>query len=206
MLHRLSTAVAALTAKARRKKRQSPLPWLWVLSDAARLIDVSSIIAALPPGVGIIVRHPDPRTRAELATRALRARRSWRTRVLISQDWRTAVALGCDGVHIPESMSRSIPGGLRLWCKSKNRVLTTSAHGWLGLRRASQMKADLVFLSPVLPTPSHVGRRSLGRVMFSAMTRTSKTNVAALGGVDLATLPSLNGSRTSAVAGVSFAI
>jgi len=60
MLHRLSTAVAALTAKARRKKRQSPLPWLWVLSDAARLIDVSSIIAALPPGVGIIVRHPDP--------------------------------------------------------------------------------------------------------------------------------------------------
>jgi thiamine-phosphate pyrophosphorylase len=205
MLRRLSTAVAALTAKTRKKNRVRGGPWLWVMSDAQRLPDVACEMASPVPGLSVIIRHPDAGMRAELAARALRARRWAFMRILISTDWRTAAALRCDGVHMPESQAGTIPAGLRLWRKAKHRILTTSAHGWAGLKNAKRIKADLVFLSPVLPTSSHAQRKSLGRLRFAAMSRQARVPVAAMGGIDLETLRSLNGARICAVAGIGFA-
>lgn len=182
------------------------LPWLWIMSDSQRLPDLSTLIATLPPGCAVIVRHLDLQTQVDLTARARQARRSFQTLILISQDWRTAAALRCDGVHVPESLARNLPAGLRLWRKAKRRVLTTSAHDWPGLRTARSMGADLVFLSPVLETQSHAGRRALGRVVFASMARRAKIGVAALGGMNAQTICALSGARTSAVAGVSFAI
>jgi thiamine-phosphate pyrophosphorylase len=197
MLPRLSTAAAALTAKTRARG----VPWLWIMSDMDRLSDPSRIISRLPPGAGMIVRHPDITQRRDLLARTLAKRRSHRVKVLISGDWRAA--LMADGVHVPEAENMS--AGLRLWRKAKKRLLTTSAHGWAGVRRARRMKADVVFLSPVLPTRSHMERKPLGRLMFATLARASCVPVAALGGINFKTLPALNGSRLGAVAGVGFA-
>ena len=175
------------------------------MSDVERLPDLSVLITRLPPGTGVIVRHPNLQTQADLAARAMHARRSYQTHILISQDWRTAAALRCDGVHIPEAQARNLPAGLRLWRKAKRRVLTTSAHGWPGLKTATAIGADLVFLSPVIQTPSHAQRSALGRLAYAAMASKARVDVAALGGIDRTTLRALNGTRTSAVAGVSLA-
>jgi thiamine-phosphate pyrophosphorylase len=206
MLRRLSTAVASLTHNTRKKRRSRILPWLWIMSDSQRLPDLSTLITTLPHGCAVIVRHPQLQTQVDLTARARQARRSFQTLILISQDWRTAAALRCDGVHVPESLARNLPAGLRLWRKAKRGVLTTSAHGWPGLKTARSMGADLVFLSPVLETKSHSGRPALGRVAFAAMARSAKVAVGALGGMNAQTIRALNGTLTCAVAGVSFAI
>jgi len=197
MLPRLSTAVAALTAKRRSRRA----PWLWIMSDVERLPDPSSLIAELPPGTGVIVRHPDAKARRDMLNLTLAKRRSHRVKVLISGDWRSA--LNADGVHVPEA--QTICAGLRLWRKAKRRILTTSAHGWAGLTRARRLKADLVFVSPVLPTRTHPDQKPLGRLSFAIMARASRVPVAALGGIRFKTLRALNNSRVSAVGGVDLA-
>jgi thiamine-phosphate pyrophosphorylase len=204
MLRRLSTAVAALTARARKGARR-PLPWLWLMSDTVRLPDPSPLLARLPPGTAVIVRHPDAARRRALAARVLAARRSRAVKVLVAEDWRAAAALGCDGVHLPEAAARAVAPGLRLWRRSARRLLTAAAHDGSALRRARALGADLALLSPVLPTRSHVGRRPLGRLRFARLVRGAGMPVAALGGIVLPRLRALNGTRVAAVAGVGFA-
>ena len=205
MLRHLSTAVAGLTAKTRKKYGAKALPWLWVMSDSERLPDPAAIMPALPPGTALIVRHHDAKTKSELGLRAMRVRRSAQVKILISEDWRTAAALRCDGVHMPEAKVGRLAPGLRLWRKAGRRLLTTSAHGWAGLKKARLNKVDIVFLSPVLPTRSHAGQKALGRLAFAAMAQRAQIPLAALGGVDLSSLRNLNGTRVAAIAGISFA-
>ncbi len=205
MLRRLSTTVAGLTAKTRKKYCAKNMPWVWVMSDTERLPDPAAILPALPPHSALIVRHRDPKTKFALGLKAMRARRSGAVKILISEDWRTAAALRCDGVHVPEIKSGHLPPGLRLWRKAKQRLLTTSAHGWAGVRKARLIKADIVFLSPVLPTRSHVGRKALGRLAFATIAQRAQIPVAALGGINISTVRNLNGTRVAAIAGVGFA-
>jgi len=206
MLSSLSTTVAGLTAKTRKKFGRAKMPAMWVMSDIERLPDLASVIPYLPPQSGVIVRHPDPTIRQTMAQHARTGCKAKRIVLLISEDWRTAAALRCDGVHVPEVRARDIAPGLRLWRRSKRAILTTSAHSGARLRAAKAMKADLVFLSPVLPTRSHPDRKALGRLTYAALAQRAGLAVAALGGVDLARVRQLNGTYTAAIAGIGFAI
>jgi thiamine-phosphate pyrophosphorylase len=203
MYSRLSTAVAAQTKKSRKKFSMRDVPWLWVMGDKTRLPDPSTIIADLTFGSGVIVRHTDEAVKSQIAKRVMAARHSARIKVLISDDWRLAAALRCDGVHIPEAAAKTIAPGFRLWRKARRRLVTTSAHGLPALIQTKKVGADLVFLSPVLPTQSHLQSKPLGRFMLALLTRRVKTPIAALGGINASTLVQLNGARVCAVGGVS---
>jgi thiamine-phosphate pyrophosphorylase len=203
MLGRLSMAVAVLTARSKRSRRT---PSVWVFSDAQRLPHPYAVLAQLRSDCGVIVRHPDASQRAGLVKKALATRRSMRVRVLVSQDWRLAASLRANGVHIPESDVMRMPVGLRLWRRSGRRLITTSAHSERSMRRAQQAHPDLIFVSPIFPTPSHPERKALGVMWLARVCRQSGYAVGALGGVTQQTLHALHQTEVSAVAGISFAV
>jgi thiamine-phosphate pyrophosphorylase len=52
------------------------------------------------------------------------------------------------------------------------------------LRRGAKWGAAALFLSPVLPTASHPGAKTLSPKHFSYLTITCRTKIWALGGID----------------------
>lgn len=85
--------------------------------------------------------------------------------------------LGADGVYAAASQfsrQRAIgPQMLRL----------AAVHNLAEMAIANRLGADLVFLSPVFATRSHVGAKGLGIMRFAAIARCAQMPVCALGGV-----------------------
>ncbi|MBL8628554.1 MAG: thiamine phosphate synthase [Rhodospirillaceae bacterium] len=204
MLKRFSTTVAAMAQKSRRK-RAGRLPVLFVMTDIQRLPDPGLMIEHLPSESAVVIRHIDEGKRRLLAARVLPRCKARRIKLLIALDWRAAAALRTDGVHLPEKNLTAPPAGLRLWQRAKGIILTAAAHNARAIRVARRNKCDAVFLSPVLPSRSHAARKALGRVRYAQMARQATLPVIALGGIAPNTIRSLNGTRTSGVAGISFA-
>jgi thiamine-phosphate pyrophosphorylase len=203
MFGRLSMAVAALTVGSKRSRNT---PSLWIFSDVQRLPDPSIVAAGLRTACGLVVRHPEAAQRLHLTQKTMANRRSARVKVVVSQDWRLAVLLRADGVHIPESDVTCVPVGLRMWRRSGRRLITTSAHSERGIRRAQRLHPDIIFVSPIFPTPSHPKRKSLGVMWLARACRKSSLAIGALGGVTQYTLPALQHVPISAVAGISFVL
>ncbi|WP_235035521.1 thiamine phosphate synthase [Roseomonas sp. 18066] len=97
---------------------------------------------------------------------------------------RQALALGA-GLHWPDRAEGTGLAAFRLARRAgaPGALLSMAAHGPAGLRRARRQGADLVFLSPLFPTPSHPGAPSLGPFRWAAQARRAGRPVAALGGI-----------------------
>ena len=167
-------------AEARRRRRFSALPPLWLFTDAHRLADPRPVVARLPKGLaGVVLRHDGEPARAALGLDLARLCRARRLRLVVAGDPRFAAALGA-GVHLRGS--RWPPGG-PVVRRRRGALLTSSAHGLAEVRRAARVRADLVFLSPAFATQSHPGGAALGPLRWGRMARGAGVAVAALGGV-----------------------
>jgi thiamine-phosphate pyrophosphorylase len=154
---------------------------LWLFTDERRLADPCLSVARLPRGLaGVVLRHDGDPRRAELGRALARICRARRLAMVVAGDVRLASALGA-GVHLR---------GGRWPCPVRPRrgLLTSSAHGQAELRRAGRAGVQLAFLSPAFPTPSHPGADGLGPVRWSRLARGARLPVAALGGIDHATV------------------
>ncbi len=198
MLKRFSTAVACLC------RAHHAIPTLWVMTDVTRLPDPTDVIAALAANSAVIIRHTDAKLRRDLALRVHSLCKAHRVKLFIAEDWRLAAMLGADGVHLPEAKVTSISAGLRITRRTKRMMLTAAAHSERAIRNAKGAKCDAVFVSPVLPTRSHLTAQTLGRVKYAQWARTAHMPVIALGGITPQTLRSLNNTHTSGIAGISF--
>jgi thiamine-phosphate pyrophosphorylase len=135
-------------------------------------------IRALPPGSGIIFRHY---RLPKHARRALfgQVKRLARTRghgLFWAGTVREARALKADGAH----------GRVR-------GAVSAPVHSLRERVAAERAGTRLLFVSPVFPTRSHPGARSLGRVRFGALMRGARARVIALGGMTQARAKSLSG-------------
>ena len=152
------------------------LPALWLFTDAVRLPDPLPAIARLPRGLaGVVFRHDGAPGRAALARKVAALCRARRLVLVVAGDPRLAAAVGA-GVHL-----RGGRGGRR-W-RMAGRIVTSSAHGRAELVRAVRAGANAVFLSPLFPTASHPGGRTLGPVRWAGLARGCGRPVLALGGV-----------------------
>ena len=166
-----------LLAWAYARHRRSPLPLLWLFTDARRLPDPRPAVSRLPRGMaGVVLRHDGEPGRAALGRDLARLCRARRLVLVVAGDTRLAAALHA-GVHL---RGGRWPGPRR----RRGTLVTSSAHGFADLRRARAAGAGLVFLSPVFPTLSHPEARVLGPVRWSHLALASPVPVAALGGVD----------------------
>lgn len=185
--------------RARARRRPGPpLPVLWLFTDAERLPDPRPAAAALPRGLaGVVLRHDRHPARAAIGRDLARICRMRRLALVVAGDARLAGALRA-GVHLREGRWPSV---LRVR-RAAGRLVTSSAHGGVGLRRAWRAGATLAFLSPVFPTASHPGAPTLGVLRWARAARQVPLPVAALGGVSAGTVRRLPRGLCRAVGGI----
>ncbi len=155
------------------------LPRLWLMTDERQGDALLPSIAALPKKAGVIFRHyaTPPAQRRALFRAVQRITRRKGIMLLLAGTPQQARAWGADGAH------------------GRHRgAVTAPVHSVAEIRGAEKKGARLLFLSPVFPTQSHPGARTLGRVRFSALGRQSRRPIIALGGMTAARARSLRSS------------
>ena len=187
--------VAWACATAIRHRRAPHLPKLWLFTDARRLPDPRAAVARLPRGLGgVVLRHDGEAGRRALGQDLARICRARRLALVVAGDARLAAALGA-GVHL---RGGRWPGSLR----PRRGLVTSSAHNPAELRRARRASADMVFLSPVFATASHPGAHGLGLLRWSRMACVAGLPMAALGGIDGASIRRLPRSLCQAIGAI----
>lgn len=162
----------------------SPLPKLWLITDARNDGALDRVLRAMPRGSGLIYRHyhlppVERRARFDALARMARARGM---AVVLAGDAAQARRWGADGAYGP------------------GQSLAT-AHSLRELARARG--AAGVLLSPVFPTRSHPGGRTLGALRFRLIAAHSLVPVIALGGMTHARARTLKWPRWAAIDGLS---
>ncbi len=189
----------ALRLKHRATKWDPVLPPLIFVTDPARTPDPCAIAAGLPKGSGVIYRAfgaPDALSTAS----ALRSVADERGLILlIGADERLAVAIGADGIHLPE---RLIGQGPRLRARRPDWVMTGAAHDARGLKRAERAGLDAALTSPVFASRSPSANSQLGPMRFAGLVRGAHLPVYALGGVNYRTAPRLLSTGAAGLAAV----
>ncbi|MGK6318766.1 thiamine phosphate synthase [Sphingomonas sp. DT-204] len=146
-------------------RRRHPIPRVWMMTDERIGDELWDALARLPRGSGVVFRHhglPEAERRGILRKVAKVTGR--RRLVLLA----AGGLEGRDGVH----------NGRR-----GRGLLSWSAHSRREAVAAVRAGAHLLFVSPVWPTRSHPGARSLGRVRLGLMIRNLPVPVIALGGM-----------------------
>ncbi|HEY9553948.1 thiamine phosphate synthase [Allosphingosinicella sp.] len=164
--------------------RRQPLPHLWMMTDERQGETLWRALYRLPRGAGVVFRHHSlpPRDRRALFQRVRSITRSRGLLLLLAGPPGRARLWGADGSH-----GLSGPG------KSGVGLRSAPAHDLPEIRKAERSGADLIILSPVFPTRSHPGARSLGPVRFGLLARQTRLPVIALGGMDAKRARSLAG-------------
>ncbi len=158
-----------------RSAQTRALPLIWLISEGGALPD------ALPQATGVLLRGYDRTDRPARAAALARTCRARGLVLVIAGDWRLALDVGADGLHLPEWLVARP----RLWRRARpDWIVTGAAHSRPAVWRARTARLDAVLISPVFPTASHPGARPLGPMGFAALARAADTlPVYALGGL-----------------------
>jgi thiamine-phosphate pyrophosphorylase len=196
-------------AQALNSRATAHLPALIVMTDTARLANPLDVVAQLPKGAAIILRHyadedaPARRwAREDLARVLARSCRARGLILLIAGNARLALRIGASGLHLPEWQLRASAGPLRR--PRPGFIITAACHSAGALARAAKLGVDAALLAPVFPSASHPGAPTLGALRFSAMVHESAVPVYALGGVNPGTVRRLYASGAIGIAGIGF--
>ncbi len=176
------------------RARQPQLPLLWLLSDARNDDRLEPALAALPRGSGFVYRHyhlGDAERRLRFDVLARGARRYGHL-VILAAPPALAEAWGADGVYGAASDAAS-HGEMPFYA---------AAHDGDDIIAAGGGGAVAIFLSPVFPTRSHPGARTLGIHGFHVLAQQSPVPVIALGGMTAARARLLHWPRWGAIDGL----
>lgn len=149
-----------------------------MMTDERQGEGVIGAVGNLPGGAGIVFRHYSlaEAERRTLFEQVLAEARGRGLTVMLGVSGGKAELWGADGWHGWENGE-----GLR----------SVSVHNLRELRRAEAEGAALLFVSPVFPTQSHPGGKTLGPRRFARLAGQARRPVIALGGVTQANAPKL---------------
>ena len=173
----------------------STLPDIWLISDARNDAALERALMRLPRGIGFIFRHyhlPQPERQARFAALA-RVARGRGHLVILAGTGREARRAGADGAYGAPARLAGGGAGFRL----------VTAHCLREIAYAKRAGADAVLLSPVWPTRSHPGGKSLGALRFLLLARQAGLPVIALGGMTRPRARALGFPRWAAIDGLS---
>lgn len=152
---------------------KSILPRIWLMTDPRFGDGLLRAVRKLPIGSGVIFRHyhlPDGE-RFRLFRNVRKICRQRGHVILLAGDENNARRWHADGFH----------GRKR---RSPIMVHSAAVHDRHELAKARRMGADMVLISPLFSTASHVGQRPMGIARFITLAQLAgKMKVIALGGM-----------------------
>ena len=125
-----------------------------------------------------------------LAQEILAICREQNHKFLIGKNFELARKLRADGVHFSDQ--DHLP--LQIFNRQhwpRKFIFSFACHNFLSVLKSQQLKADMIFASPIFATKSHPNIAPLGLKELSKIIRVSKIPVFALGGVSLENINSL---------------
>jgi thiamine-phosphate pyrophosphorylase len=164
-----------------RKRAWKALPRLLFFTDPARTPDPEAVARALPRGSAVVFRAFGA---AHAESQGLRLRRIADDRglkLLVGADSVLALAVGADGVHLPERLARQ---ARRLKATHPHWLVTAAAHSSLAARRGLAAGADAVVVSAVFASNSPSAGKAMGQIKLALLVRAAGGPVYALGGIN----------------------
>lgn len=157
-------------------RRRQPVPILWLMTDERLGDGLWVAIDRLPRGAGIVFRHygtPEADRRRIFAkvTRIARAR----------------------GLVVVRAGKTPMRGEMGTHNRFGRGIVTVSVHRRMEAVAARRMGADVLFVSPMLATRSHIGAREVSNVRAMLIVRGVPGTRIALGGMDAARFRRLRG-------------
>ena len=207
MKRRTKSLGRTLATRPQGWKPRGPLPSRWLVTDAHRLADPLPAIGRLRPGDGVLFRHyewPGAR-RLALAQRVAALCHRHGLVLLVAGDVRLALAVGADGLHLPQGLIARAAAARRAGL----RLVTAAAHDPGAVALAARSGVDAVLISPVFATASHPGSVGLGVLRFAGLATVARRQglaVYALGGMSAAGMRRLRHTAAmgfAAIAGLS---
>ena len=191
----------ALKLHLQTSKKSSDIPYLLLITDAIRLPISEGIIKYLPKNIGIICRDHYKKNIFLKTKEIFNKCRSRKIKFFFAGSILQASLLRIPNIHIPENLLRMpTKAGLQLRRINKNLLITSSAHNYPAIIRASNLNISAILLSPVFPTYSNLKKSHLGVLQFSTLSRKSPTPILALGGVNKNNIKRLYSTNASGVA------
>lgn len=158
--------------------RKAPLaskcwPRCWLMCDARLGEHMPAIIAAIPPRSAIVVRPyaMESRDLTQMIRAIRRAARAKHHLLLLAGPGSLS---GYDGRHGTAHKGKRAP------------FTSAPVHNAAEARRARSRQVDVVLVSPLWPTRSHVDVKGIGHARFQQLARQSRCPAIALGGMDAA--------------------
>lgn len=145
---------------------KSDLPRLWLMTDPKLDGRLLKIVQKMPFGSGVILRHYDLNIadRHRLFRQLSKICRRRGHKLLLGADADLARKWGADGVHLP---SWAMPNRRM----KPRQIISMAAHDPTQLAKTRQYGADMILLSPVYITQSHIGAHPLGPHRFRQLAK-----------------------------------
>ena len=172
------------------KKNRIKQPHTWFLTDNKKTKHPLKIIKKLPKNSGVIIRSYSNR---KINNKEIN---KWKSRRLLTilKAGKYSRMLYTDGIHYPQWIQSSIV--------KKNDIKSISVHGGKDIRKSINIRANLVFISPVFETTSHKNEKSLGIIRLGLLVKLFKIPVIALGGINNDNISRLKSLPISGCAGI----
>jgi thiamine-phosphate pyrophosphorylase len=175
------------------------LPIFIFMTDSSRIAAPVRVIAKLPSNSMVIIRDYDIENREKYAKNIAIECRKHNIPFLIAGDYNLARKLKANGIHLPEYCGYK---SYQIRKKQPKWIITTAAHSEKTISKLANYPIDAAILSPILPTKSHIGRKSLGILSFRKICNKYPVNIYALGGINYENIPQFKSCKIEGIAGV----
>ena len=156
--------------------QSTKLPKIWLMSDPRFGARLYPSIQKLPIGSGVIMRHYDDPNHTEIFDQIASLCRR-RGHLLLYAGKEHPKAQGIYWSKPPKQQQKH-------HCKARNGLNNISVHNAAEMQRALLFAPDLILLSPIFATRSHVGDRAIGPSGLLRLSQISNIPIAALGGMN----------------------
>ena len=169
--------------------KQKP-PHIWLFTDSVKTLNPVKLVKNLPTKSGVVIRHYNSKNKETIIRSILNIKKRKTLTVLIAGKYKRK--LDVDGNHLPQWINNN----------KINQITSISVHAGMDVRKSLNVKADLVFISPVFPTSSHASKQHLGTIKLGLLARLFKKDIIALGGINNKNIARLRSLPIAGCAGI----
>ena len=174
------------------------LPTAVLFTDRKKISDFDAVIKNLPKNSAIIIREYDlgKKEREIFAQKITNLARPLGIKILIGKDFLLAQKIKADGIHFSD-LDKLPLVFLKKQSFKKNFIFSLACHSFKSIEKSIKFKPDIIFISPIFPTNSHLGTTSLGIINLQKISfkyrnhNYHQTKISALGGINLDNIASI---------------